>query len=100
MSPVDAQTRAVKTDIGGTDIETGFRVVADTHSCAVSSLCVYRAAAVFDQDDDGHVTVLDPSPPPALHEDVRRAARSCPTRSIRVFENGVQTAPDPAADNH
>jgi ferredoxin len=50
----------------------------------VSSLCVYRAPAVFDQDDDGHVTLLDPRPPVEHHEAVWRAARGCPTRAIQV----------------
>jgi ferredoxin len=79
---------------------TGLRVAVDPETCAVSSLCVYRAGAVFDQDAEGHVVLLDPHPPAALREEVRRAARSCPTRSIRVLEDGVQTAPDPADDPH
>lgn len=81
-------------------VDTGFQVTADADTCAVSSLCVYRARAVFDQDEEGHVIVLDRAPPAHLRAEVRRAARSCPTRSIRVFEDGVQTAPDPAAGDH
>lgn len=84
----------------GSTVDTGFRVVADAATCAVSSLCVYRVGAVFDQDDEGHVVVLDGAPPPELQEEVRRAARSCPTRSIRVFEGGAQTAPNPSAGDH
>jgi len=60
------------------------RVTANSATCIVSSLCVYRAPAVFDQDDDGRVTVLDPHPPADLHEDVRRAVRGCPTQSIHI----------------
>ncbi|GHF69201.1 ferredoxin [Streptomyces mashuensis] len=62
------------------------RVTADRDTCTVSSLCVYRAPEVFDQDEDGHVVVLRPDPPEHLHPAVRDAARSCPTRSIRITE--------------
>lgn len=65
-------------------MSTGIRVTADAGRCVVSSLCVYRAPAVFDQDDDGHVTLLDPRPPVEHHEAVWRAARGCPTRAIQV----------------
>jgi ferredoxin len=68
----------------------GFRVVADKSTCAVSSLCVSRLGAVFDQDDDGHVVVLIDTPPEELHDAVRAAVRGCPTRSIHVIED-----PDP-----
>jgi ferredoxin len=69
------------------------RVVADPSTCAVSSLCVYRAGAVFDQDEQGHVVVLVESPPDELYEAVRAAARSCPTRSIRVLLDGPSPIP-------
>ncbi|ACZ87072.1 ferredoxin [Streptosporangium roseum] len=60
------------------------QVSATKETCAVSSMCVYRAPAVFDQDEDGTVEVIDPNPPAELHEAVRSAARGCPTRSIHV----------------
>ncbi|MGI5351676.1 ferredoxin [Streptomyces sp. CA-250714] len=63
------------------------RVTANSDTCAVSSLCVYRLPGVFDQDEDGLVLVLDETPPGELHEEVRRAARGCPTKSIRVTED-------------
>jgi ferredoxin len=71
------------------------RVTANSATCAVSSLCVYRVPGVFDQDEDGLVLVLDESPAEALHEDIRRAARGCPTKSIRVIEETA--AREPAA---
>ncbi|MFF4403261.1 ferredoxin [Streptomyces sp. NPDC001262] len=64
------------------------KVSADRHTCTVSSLCVYKSPEVFDQDDDGHVILLDSRPRTELHESVRDAARSCPTRSITVEEDG------------
>ena len=63
------------------------RVEASNETCAVGSLCVYRAPGVFDQDDDGHVLVLQPNPPAEMHEAIRWAARSCPTKSIKVYED-------------
>jgi ferredoxin len=62
-------------------------VTANNDTCAVGSLCVYRAPGIFDQDDEGHVLVLQPNPPEDMHEAVRWAARSCPTRSIHVNED-------------
>ncbi|SFP84190.1 ferredoxin [Amycolatopsis rubida] len=63
------------------------RVNANSRTCAVSSLCVYRAPSVFSQDEDGHVVVLDHSPGEDVQDEVRRAARGCPTRSIEVVES-------------
>ena len=64
---------------------SGMRVSANKETCAgVASMCVYRAPKVFDQDEDGLVEVVDPTPPPELHADVQTAARGCPTRSIHL----------------
>ena len=61
------------------------RVSADSQTCAVSSLCVYRVPQVFDQDrEEGTVVVINSQPPAELHEAVLSAERSCPTRSIHV----------------
>ncbi|MEA2294282.1 MAG: hypothetical protein QOE86_1921 [Solirubrobacteraceae bacterium] len=61
------------------------RVIVDQTKCIASGQCVVAAGAVFDQrDDDGIVLVLDDSPPPALHDAVRRAAALCPARAISV----------------
>ena len=52
----------------------------------VASLCVYAVPEVFDQDLEGQVEVLDPRPPAELHEEIRSAARGCPTKSIHLSE--------------
>ena len=62
------------------------RVSANQETCVVSSLCVYRAPGVFDQDEEGLVVVLDTAPGAEQHDDVRKAARGCPTKSIIVHE--------------
>ena len=61
-------------------------VSATKDTCAVASLCVYGVPEVFDQDEDGSVEVIDATPPAELHQAVRRAARGCPTRSIRISD--------------
>ncbi|MFE0021525.1 ferredoxin [Amycolatopsis sp. NPDC059021] len=78
-------------------------VSADKTTCAVSSLCVYRVPEVFDQDEDGAVEVLEPHPRPELRDEVLRAVRGCPTRSIHVDEepeapsNGAGVAGPPSS---
>ncbi|MFE9470336.1 ferredoxin [Streptomyces griseofuscus] len=59
-------------------------VSAQRETCVTSSLCVYRLPQVFDQDEEGRVVVLDDSPPDSLRDELRRAWRGCPTRSIQV----------------
>lgn len=59
-------------------------VKANAETCTVSSLCVYKAPEVFDQDDEGHVVLLNPEPSEDQHAGVRDAVRSCPTRSLSI----------------
>jgi ferredoxin len=64
------------------------RVIVDQDKCVASGQCVLSAGAVFDQrEDDGVVFLLEDSPPPELHADVRRAAAECPARAITVVES-------------
>jgi len=63
------------------------KVTADNTKCVVSDMCVYRVPAVFDQDEDGLVKILDPRPPAELAEDIRRAAHGCPVGAITVEED-------------
>jgi ferredoxin len=68
------------------------RVIIDQTKCVASGQCVVAAGAVFDQrDDDGIAFLLDDSPPPELHDAVRRAAALCPARAISIgtSANGV-----------
>ncbi|MET8974872.1 ferredoxin [Streptomyces sp. NPDC004539] len=62
------------------------RIVTTPSTCAVSSLCVYRLPAIFDQDEEGLVLLLNPHPTPAQEEEVHRAARACPTNSIKIID--------------
>jgi ferredoxin len=55
--------------------------------CIASGQCVVTAAAVFDQDEaEGTVVLLEPDPSADHEEDVRRAARLCPSAAIEIQE--------------
>jgi ferredoxin len=61
------------------------RVIVDQSKCVASGQCVVTAGAVFDQrEEDGVVFLLDASPPPELHDAVRRAAALCPAQVISL----------------
>lgn len=62
------------------------RVIVDQNSCVASGQCVLTAGAVFDQQEDGTVLLLDANPPPKLQDDVRRAETLCPAQAITVIE--------------
>ena len=49
-----------------------------------SGNCLYWAPGVFDLDDSGVAVVVGDVP--ANEENVRLAAKNCPTRAIRVDE--------------
>lgn len=54
----------------------------DRDSCCGAGQCVMLAPAVFDQDEEGIVVLLDENPPEALHPAVREAQSMCPTGVI------------------
>ena len=54
----------------------------DRGACMGSGNCVYWAPEVFDLDDDGVAVVRGDAT--GHEEQVRSAARNCPTRAIRV----------------
>lgn len=63
------------------------RISVDSELCCSSGQCVLAVPAVFDQrEEDGVVLLTDPSPPAALHEDVRGAAAHCPSGAIKVHD--------------
>jgi ferredoxin len=61
---------------------SGVRVQADRDVCVGAGNCVLTAPDIFDQDDDGLVTVLEPNPPADRNGDVERAVRMCPSGAI------------------
>ncbi|MFD4660490.1 ferredoxin [Kitasatospora sp. NPDC058444] len=62
------------------------RVSVDPDRCVSAGQCVMRAPDVFDQDDDGIVTLLQEEPPAELHTLVRQTASLCPVRLIQITE--------------
>ncbi|MFD7496269.1 ferredoxin [Streptomyces sp. NPDC059832] len=57
----------------------------DRERCMGTGVCALTAPEVFDQDDDGKVTLLDPAPPRvAPTAATRRAAGLCPMGAITL----------------
>ncbi len=52
--------------------------------CVGAGMCVLTAPEVFDQDDEGIVTVLQPEPGADEQEAVRQAATLCPSGAVKV----------------
>jgi ferredoxin len=60
------------------------RVTIDRSKCVGSGNCMMSAPAVFEQDDDGLVVLLNPAPPEGEEAAVRQAVELCPARVISV----------------
>jgi Ferredoxin len=60
------------------------RINADRDVCIGSGNCVMALPAVFDQDDDGLVKLLDPTPDASLEDQVRGAVRRCPSGALSL----------------
>ena len=58
------------------------RVRADRDVCIGAGMCVMTAEAVFDQDDDGIVVVLDEAP--ADEDAARKAVANCPSGALSL----------------
>jgi ferredoxin len=64
-----------------------FKVRVVERKCIGAGQCALSAPAVFDQDEEGIVVLLDATPPASEHEAVRKAARLCPAVAIFVDES-------------
>jgi ferredoxin len=63
-------------------------VSVDRDECCAMGRCAATEPGLFDQDPDtGTVVLLDPTPPPALHEAARLCAELCPCGAITVTED-------------
>ena len=60
------------------------RVEVDTGLCASTGMCESVAPDLFEVADDGSLVVLQVELPEARVADARAAARSCPTRALRI----------------
>lgn len=64
------------------------KVVVDRDRCIGAGQCVMATAEVFDQDEgNGYVELLEPTPRPALEAATRHAAAVCPSSAIRLIED-------------
>jgi ferredoxin len=61
------------------------RVTADREVCIGAGMCALTAPELFDQDDDGIVTLLHADP--GTHEEAaREAAGLCPSGAVQITE--------------
>jgi ferredoxin len=65
----------------------GVTITADREVCIGAGLCVLTAPAVFDQDDDGIVTLAAGDVAPADAAAARRAVAVCPSGALRVLDD-------------
>lgn len=61
-----------------------FRIVVDRQLCQGHAMCMGEAPDLFRVDETGELHLLQESPPLALLEKARQAARYCPNQAIRV----------------
>jgi ferredoxin len=66
------------------DLVAGVHVHADRDVCIGAGMCVLTAGAVFDQDDDGIVVLLDEHP--SDEAAVREAVANCPSGALSLTE--------------
>jgi ferredoxin len=57
-------------------------VSTEKDRCVASGQCVMIAPAVFDQDDDGIVVLLDEHPDEGERDAVEEAVRICPASAL------------------
>lgn len=60
------------------------RISVNQDRCCGAGLCADLLPGVFDQDDDGVVVLLDPTPGQAVWKDVEEAEFACPSGAIKV----------------
>ena len=64
----------------------GLEITIDRTNCMGAGNCVFYCPGVFELDDEGISTVVDPNA--NTEENVLLAARSCPTQVIAVRRDG------------
>lgn len=62
------------------------RIRADTGVCVGSGQCALTEPAVFDQDDDGIVTLLTDQPDGNAAENAREAVSLCPSGALSIVD--------------
>ena len=62
-------------------------ITADREVCIGSGMCVAYAARTFDQDGEAKVVVLDPAGDDL--DTIRTAVEACPTRALKLVDEGT-----------
>lgn len=62
------------------------KITVIPEKCCGSGQCVLNAPALFDQDDNAIVVLLEKEPPRNEHANARRAAEICPAQAIIIEE--------------
>lgn len=62
------------------------RIKADTGVCVGSGQCALTEPAVFDQDDEGIVTLLTDQPDGNAAENAREAVSLCPSGALSIVD--------------
>ena len=62
-------------------------IKADTGVCVGSGQCVLTAPSVFDQDDQGIVTLLTDQPQGEAAQNARDAVLICPSQALSIVED-------------
>ncbi|WP_133917552.1 ferredoxin [Streptomyces sp. NBC_00582] len=60
------------------------KINVDRERCVGAGQCVLAAAAVFEQNEDGLVELLQPEPSEDLHAAVTEAELICPSGAIEL----------------
>ncbi|MFF7459465.1 ferredoxin [Kitasatospora sp. NPDC008115] len=68
-------------------------VTVDRDLCQGAGQCVLRSPLVFDQDEDGLVTVLQVEVPEEERESAREAAYLCPAGAVLVHDSAAPGEP-------
>lgn len=64
------------------------KITVNRETCIGAAQCSQSAPQVFTQDqDEGLVELLDPSPPEEEHDNARAAEDLCPSASIEITED-------------
>ena len=63
------------------------RIKADTGVCVGAGQCVLTEPTVFDQDDDGIVSLLTTEPGEQVAGKVRDAVGLCPSQALAIVED-------------
>lgn len=62
------------------------RVQVDKLVCEANQVCERIAPEVFRLDDEDELEILQPSPPPQLHDKTRDAVNRCPKLALSIAE--------------